>query len=519
MLYYKFKDYEEFKELFGMVKHENGQENRKNKILLSFLKSKKLLRDAVSTGDYSMLHISDIISLKVAVTEKILESGRNDDSLPLRVNVMDYTFYSDKYETDDNNGLCEDGDNKAIRYINHDNGGRIFKMKAGKFFRTLILQTEYGKNLNETVINFLCEEFAAEWQTYTMGRLPKNRLCVDTDFERIYSSRFCEGDFCSCMVDRERHEFYENAVNASAAYLEDENGMVIARCIIYNDVKDQDGKSWRLAERQYSTNSNDILKRALIDALIKGKYIDGYKTVGASCNEPTAFVDIHGNSLSDRKFSIECNLEWEDVLSYQDSFKWYNMSKNRAYNYDNGDLDLSTTEESLDSAEREYDDYHGYYCNETVLVYVEGREYHCDVENLNGFIWVNSEEEYHHKDDVEKCPECEEYFLGSQGVYSDLTEKTYCDSECCSEAESMYMEENWHYSFYDGKYYESEEDLTLYFEWNSATMAYAEKTISIETLQELMEEGRMYRFGDVYFREIDPDTNLPYGYELIKTAA
>ena len=102
MLYYKFKDYEEFKELFGMVKHENGQENRKNKILLSFLKSKKLLRDAVSTGDYSMLHISDIISLKVAVTEKIIESGRNDDSLPLRVNVMDYTFYSDKYETDDN---------------------------------------------------------------------------------------------------------------------------------------------------------------------------------------------------------------------------------------------------------------------------------------------------------------------------------------------------------------------------------------------------------------------------------
>ena len=195
------------------------------------------------------------------------------------------------------------------------------------------------------------------------------------------------------------------------------------------------------------------------------------------------------------------------------------MSRNRAYNYDNGDLDLSTTEESLDSAEREYDDYHGYYCVETVLVYVEGREYYCDVENLNGFIWVESEGRYHHKDDVEKCPECGEYFLGSQGVYSDLTEKTYCDSECCSEAESMYMEENWHYSFYDGKYYESEEDLTLYFEWNSATMEYAEKTISIDTLQELMEEGRMYRFGDVYFREIDPDTNLPYGYELIKTAA
>ena len=29
MLYYKFKDYEEFKELFGIVKHGNGNKSRK----------------------------------------------------------------------------------------------------------------------------------------------------------------------------------------------------------------------------------------------------------------------------------------------------------------------------------------------------------------------------------------------------------------------------------------------------------------------------------------------------------
>ncbi len=54
------------------------------------------------------------------------------------------------------------------------------------------------------------------------------------------------------MVDKEQHSFYENAVNASAAYLENEEGKIIARCIIFNEVKDQDGKIWRLAERQYS---------------------------------------------------------------------------------------------------------------------------------------------------------------------------------------------------------------------------------------------------------------------------
>ena len=31
----------------------------------------------------------------------------------------------------------------------------------------------------------------------------------------------------------------------------------------------------------------------------------------------------------------------------------------------------------------EYDDYHGYYCNETVLVYVGGTEYYCDADDLD----------------------------------------------------------------------------------------------------------------------------------------
>ena len=102
---------------------------------------------------------------------------------------------------------------------------------------------------------------------------------------------------------------------------------IIARCIIFNEVKDQDGKIWRLAERQYSSEGNEILKRALIDTLIKGKYIDGYKRIGASCNEPNAFVNVDGNSLSGKRFTIDCDLGWDETLSYQDSFKWYNMGK------------------------------------------------------------------------------------------------------------------------------------------------------------------------------------------------
>ena len=518
MLYYKLKNYEEFKELFGIVKHGNGNKSRKNKILLSFIKNKEQLHDAVVSGDYTLLHISDITTMKNTVIEKIIRSGGEDEALSYCVNLIGKTYYSSTYGTDENKGLCEDGDMKAVRYINYENGERIFKMKAGKFYRAIILQTAYGKKLSETLLNFLCEEFASEWQTFTMGKLPKNKLFVNKDFERIYSSDCCEGDFGSCMVDKEQHSYYETSVNASAAYLENEEGKIIARCIIFNEVKDQDGKIWRLAERQYSSEGNDILKRALIDALIKGKYIDGYKKVGASCNEPTAFVDVDGNSLSGKRFTIDCDLDWEDTLSYQDTFKWYDIDKRIADNYGNGNLDLGITDDCLDNSEREYDDYHDYYCENTTCVYMEGREYYCDSNNLEDFIWVESVNEYHHKDDVEICPECGEPFVRLRGRFSEITEEYYCHCDCMDDAESTYKRKNWHYSDYDEEYYESEDDITYYNEWNSSIGEYETKTISEETVDELLEKGGLYRFGDELFDTVDSFSNLPFGYQLIKIA-
>lgn len=42
MLYYNFKNYEEFKERFGIKRDENGKMVRKNKILLAWAKNKEL---------------------------------------------------------------------------------------------------------------------------------------------------------------------------------------------------------------------------------------------------------------------------------------------------------------------------------------------------------------------------------------------------------------------------------------------------------------------------------------------
>ncbi len=90
------------------------------------------------------------------------------------------------------------------------------------------------------------------------------------------------------------------------------------------------------------------------------------------------------------KFRIECDLDYGDSLSYQDSFKWYDEYDRVADNYGHGDIDWDVTDGSIndEEEEEEYDDFHGYHCHETRPVYCHGCEYYCDVENLDEFVWI-----------------------------------------------------------------------------------------------------------------------------------
>lgn len=111
MLYYKFQNYEEFKEIFGLNYHSNGTKSRKDKILLSFIKNKALLHDAVKRGNFELLHISDMQTLKQTLTLKIREQAVD---LPYMVTLIDKTYVSSKYSTDASNGICEDDDKNSI---------------------------------------------------------------------------------------------------------------------------------------------------------------------------------------------------------------------------------------------------------------------------------------------------------------------------------------------------------------------------------------------------------------------
>ena len=521
MLYYDFMDYEDFKERFGIIHHGNGTKNRKNKILLAYIKNKDLLHKARVTNDYSLLHISSMSELKQVMMIKIQDSGI-DKRYPVR--LINDIFMSDQYSTDDNLGLCEDGDFKSVRYMNMTNK-KIYKMKAGKFLRAIILETEFGQTLPEQVLGYLCEEFTQDFQTYAMGTLPKNQLVVSDEFEKIYSSECCKGDFGSCMVDRRYHYFYQDAVDASAAYLTDEKGMIIARCVIYNNVHDQDENIYRLAERQYSSGSSDVLKRALVAALIREDKIDGYKKVGAGCGDATEFVDTKGNSLSDRQFWIDCDLETYDTLSYQDSFKWYSLKNRKAYNYQAPEAydNLDRTEGSIDGDDEDdenYDEYHDCYtAYDTVTVLYDGREMSCAENRLDDFTWCAGEDLYVYTPETAHCDTCDYDYIKENGVYSEITEEYYCCANCKETAEREFKEENWFWSEYDHQYFENEDEITELYRWNKGIKDYEAFTISKKTLDTLVERKEAFIFEDEAYDTINKRTGKPFFYYRKKMAA
>ena len=524
MLFYNFYGYEEFKARFGLEKRENGTVVRKNRILLAHLKNPVLLKYCKEHGDYTLLHIYDMADLQKKVVEAVLKSGEDDEKLPYEVELIGRTYYSSKYRTDEAKGLCEDLDKSSVRYVNIERN-RVFKMRAGKFMRELILETGRGKLLSPCVVNWIAGDvFTQQWCTYTYGYTPDIELYVNDEFWRIYKSSHCKGNFDSCMVDRDRTSFYRDSVKAKAAYITDKTGLIVARAILFTDVTDQDGKKWRLLERQYSSGGDDVLKRLLIDKLIQGDYIDGYKIVGASCHEANAFVDTEGNSLSDKMFEIDCDLDEEDTLSYQDSFKWYSYSRNKAYNYENCNFSytLDTTDLNLcgdtddDEDDGEWDDYHQYYCDDTRLCYRNGREIRVDSENLDDFVWIESKQEYHHENDCVCCDECGTDILENDAMCSEVTEKYYCCKECMEKAEDEFKRKNWYYSEYDEAWYESLDDITRINIWNESEGVYEEKSIGIDTLDSLIGNEDVWEFGEDVFDKVNPSTNLPYGYKLKK---
>ena len=499
MLYYNFNNYEGFKERFGVRVCGNGAKSRKNKILLTYVKQPELLRNARMTGDYSELNIVNMTQLWSVLTDKITRArgdfysvhGRRDAHYFWLCGVA---LASKHYALDELDGVCEDGDVTKVRYINLENN-RVFKMKAGRFFNKCLEDMGLATSFPEPVRLWLCEEFQRQWEVVAASsRISKTgdlELHVDDNFSDIYDSDECDGDFGSCMVDDDQWYFYRDAVKAKAAYLRNKEGSIVARCIVFTEVTDdRTGEVLRLAERQYSTDCDECLKRLLVDALIKGGHIDGYKKVGVGCHDNRAYVGVDGTDWSYRHFSIECNLVDKDILSYQDSFIYYNIDERRAYNYE-AEKAIALLDDTARRFRCGYDDYNERYTTESLYeVVYNGRYINTDYDTREEhFIYIRGT--YYHEDECHQCPYCGEWYHEDNSVYSELTEKEYCCSSCRDNDELRYKREHLMYSEYDDEYFDEEGMVVKYNEWHCTIGGdnyYEESTISVKSLQRLIDQ-------------------------------
>ena len=506
------KNAHDFKELFG---ERHG--TRRNKILLEHLKSKALWDWCRMNGDYTLIEVIDLSSL---IKNLRIYLGCNSYDYFERGQrnwkAFDYwgvEMWSSNYRLDDLDGIPEDGSIGFIRYVrveNNDNGdGHVYKMKAGKYFSAILEYNSLWRVLAPQVKTYFLEELVSQWNAHLIDKCGSDyELHVDDRFDKIYNNGYCRGDFHSCMGSEGFHSFYEEAVEAQAAYLTNEMGDIVARCVIFTNVKDQDdpsAKPLRLAERQYSTECDDDLKRALVNKLIAGNYIDGYKRVGADCHDTKNFVLIDGTSLRKKHLYIDCVIDGCKV-SYQDSFKFYNESRGVAYNTEcsDYDYDLSVTDGELE--ERYWDEYNERYCSEIRQVYWQGRAIDTDCDDLSDFVWVIEFDEYIHRDEIVRCPNCDcnmpdpELYSDTFDMHhSDITDEYYCCNDCRLKAEREYKEENWISSDYSGNFYENDDEAVRFFVWDGDDYD-GDHWVGNDEVDYLVGRGWLILYGEDYYR-------------------
>ena len=481
-----FKNYDEFQKLFSVVEHGNGVKSRKNKILLGCLKDRRFIhwwlqfrdeyakRTVEEDKSLDILQCTNMMQLKSFVKEIIhryasLDTYWNRADFHEHKSILagSWIMYSSRMQANQD-GLCADGDTKSVRYINLDTN-RIYKMKAGKFITKCIEEQHATSIMPEQAKRWIGEEFARDWEAYAeekIGNADNLTLCVGSstsDFEDIYNGELCEGDFGSCMEDNDQFYFYTNSVDASAAYLRNADGNIVARCVIFNDVHDDEGNSYRLAERQYTTDEQEVLKQILVNKLIEAGRIDGYKKVGVDCHDNRNFISVSGESLRDKKFRIHCNLDDDDTLSYQDSFKYYNFNTKTAYNYpEEGYTDeLDETDDTFKRSHKgeewseieqeyipcdqaEWDEYNGSYVSVEYSsdAIFHGRTIRLSDYRTNDFCWSDHENCYIYEDECYYVESHDDYYLDND-VVEDIHGDNQLAEECVwSNYECAYIPEN-----------------------------------------------------------------------------
>lgn len=220
-------------------------------------------------------------------------------------------------------GRCEDNNGvpEMFRYLR---GEDVYMKKIGKLFieqAKEVFPSEEDWKIAEPVAKRVAVLLSAKWAAD--NDYSGYELVVDKDFKKIYS--FGEG---SCMRGRDKYPFYDNSVNAKAARLV-RNGENVARCVIFQDVWDNEKNHYRFRERIYGSEKD---KRVMHEMIKKEGLADLYKSIDASPHDGRDIYRYSNNSHLESPLYTKVSLIYGEPISWQDSFKYYNHNSGVASN-------------------------------------------------------------------------------------------------------------------------------------------------------------------------------------------
>lgn len=416
--------------------------------------------------------------------------------------VLNKLFYpngsamSDIYEIHELNTA----ENPKLITVRRKATGRVETLKCGKFIRALLQEKRLDSLIGEVGVNYICEVYSARYSATKTYR--DAELVVDYDFEAIYSS----GNISSCMAGTEYYSFYEDSVNARAAALYDGQHTLLARCVIFDDVEDEDACHYRLAERQYGVDQ--FAKIILINRLIAGGYIDGYKSPHAGCGDSRAFILNDGTSLYEKSLRIPCSLSSDDYVAYQDSFKWLDdFDGGYAYNrltfrgeslY--GEISLEVTNGYADDGNYVYDDITeervhmddireiGLHNGETLYTTLNDIDLSSYGYKYSNYHASYSNDEFRYSEIMEDYISIDEYFEIEQEYMEECGDYNYDDIQevwTDEDVEPVWFyneQEKKFYSLNTENYYEYDEYLGYYFnDLDSQDIGIIEKQFCLKT--------------------------------------
>ena len=94
-----------------------------------------------------------------------------------------------------------------------------------------------------------------------------------------------------------------------------------------------------------------------------------------------------------------------------------------------------------------------------------------------------------------QCDQCGKWIVREDATYNSDAEAYFCDSDC----EAAYIKEHFYYSEYDDDYFPNADDITNIQTWDEETQSYRKITISCMSKEWLINNGRAFGGGDLWF--------------------